>query len=95
MLGIDADDPDDSSSLDNLALIAYGLYARSNLHNKPSEKTVYVTLFSKIFLQVPRPDLSFFYQTLMMMHLELRLYLTHGIKIDTDEDQKRSSAHQR
>ena len=88
MLGIDADDPDDSSSLDNLALIAYGLYARSNLHNKPSEKTVYFTLFSKIFLQVPRPELSFFYQTLMMMHLELCFNLTHGIKIDTDKDQK-------
>jgi len=94
VLGIDADNPDDSSSLDDLAFIAYGLYARSNLHNKPSEKTVYVTLFSKIFLQVPRPDFSFFYQTLMMMHLELCFYLTHGIEIDADKDQKRSSAHQ-
>jgi len=95
VLGIDANDPDDTSSFDNLAFIAYGLYARSNLHDKPSEKTVYYTVISKIFLQVPRPDLSFFHQTFVMMHLQLRFNLAHGIKIDTDKDQKRSSSHQR
>jgi hypothetical protein len=40
VLGIDADNPDDSSSADDLALIAYGLYARSYLHDKSSEKEV-------------------------------------------------------
>jgi len=40
MLGIDADNADDSSPLDYLAFITYGLYARSYLHNKPPEKGV-------------------------------------------------------
>lgn len=60
----------------------------------PLEKVNYFTPFPKSLLQVARPDLSFLYQTLMVMHLELRLNLAHGVKIDANQDQERGSAHQ-
>ncbi len=88
MFCIDADNTYDSVTFNYLALIAYGLNARSYLHNKPPREKYNITSFPNLFLQVPRPDFSFFHQTLMMMHLQLRFNLTHGIKIDTYKDQK-------
>jgi len=79
VLGIGTDNSDDSSPANDLALITYGLNARSYLHNKPPEKEIHNTSFSNFFLQVPGPELTFFHESFVMMHLKLSLYLAHRV----------------
>lgn len=59
---------------------------RTFMINPPRKR--YNTPFSNFFLQVARPDLSFFHQTFVMMHFQLSFYLAHGVKIDAHKDQE-------
>ena len=38
--------------------------------------------------------MAFSHKTIVMMHLEKRFHLRHGIEIDTNEDEQRSAAQQ-
>jgi|GEM_PF-6522594 len=38
--------------------------------------------------------MAFSHKTIVMMHLEKRFHLRHGIEIDTNQDEQRSAAQQ-